>query len=523
MAAKWFCKIDEREIGPLLIAQLQRLATKGQLKADTLVRREDSDVWVSATELSELQSLLGDKSSSPPKARKKPVARRLPVAAAAPPGAVSATASPPPAPPPGPPVANGPGIQIDTHANTTSAAGGAPAAHSTTPERASRAMFAGLIGLGCVVVVLLVAIVFLIAGNDESDDEQTADSKQPVTNLAGRDNQEKADAAGASPAKSTPTKQTEDFSTFSDWRKASSRLGVRNSATKELVCVVGIKSVWASDDPGGDAVESSPAIAASAESDSTNTPVSDDDVLDLSALGVSKKKKRTDITGRIIEPEPEPQPKVTTDQPQTAAAETKDPSSFRYLFVQVSVKNASEDEPLTYLGWNGDGETTQSKDARLLDQDGGKCLFVSHIESPRDDRQEESTIAPQETLLDVLVFELPADGFEHLRLLLPTEAIGQSKHLGYEIKKSDIAFGPPATSASPPTVAPPAVAPEVAAGGKVPPSKADLEQEIQKLREDLTKPEDDQPDVQQPPPKKRDAKEEFQDLKRLIEAERNQE
>lgn len=511
MAAKWFCKIGDREFGPLLGAQLQRLATGGQLNADSLVRREDSDVWVSATEVSELRSLLGAKTSKPQSAKAKPMARRLPVAAVAPPAAAA-----PPAPPPGPPIANEPGIQIDTHAAAATAHGATSAVHAAGAEKTSRTMLAGLIGLGCVVVILLVAIVFLVAGNSNSDDEQTADSEKSAAEPAGRDGQEvntnSRDHPSAPPA---PQKQANKTPPIKNWSKVSSKLVIRHKNTRLPVCNVGIRSVWVSDDPNGGPGESHSAIPV-AKHDSNKKHVGDDDVLDLSALGVSGKKKRTDVTGRIIEPEP--QPEQSTEASQTdAATTTKDPSTFRYVFVQLRVTNASADQPLTYLGWNGDGETKQSKDARLIVEDGDECLFVSRIESPRDDRRSESTIAPGETLDDVLVFELPDTSFERLRLVLPAEAIGQSSYLGYEIKKSDLAVALAADSGAAP------IAEQDVATTKRPPSKGDLEREIQKVREDFIKPDEEQRKAEQPSAKPRGAKEEFQDLKRLIEAEKGQE
>jgi hypothetical protein len=132
-------------------------------------------------------------------------------------------------------------------------------------------------------------------------------------------------------------------------------------------------------------------------------------------------------------------------------------------------------------------------------------------------------------MVDVLVFELPKNGFESLRLVLPKEAVGVAdpKKIGYEIEKSDIVGGTLVASSTSPAAPIGAVE-----GRSTPPTKADLEREIQSLRDDLTKPEGtttgkdplaEQPTAEKPPKKKTDAEEEFQELKRLIDAEKEKE
>jgi hypothetical protein len=518
MDSKWFCKIDEQEFGPLLIAQLQRLAKRGQLKANSYIRRGDSDVWMPAADLPELQSNFGGKKPSLPQARHQPVASSIPVAA------VSPTVPPPPVAP----AASEPGIQIATRPKATSAAGASPVEASTQSAGMNRAMLGGLIGLGCVIVILLVVVIFLIAGNGKTTEEQAADNQSTENGDAGETKQadKRAPVTKASATSATPN-QSKKPPAVTSWAKASSKLGIRSKTTRLPVCKVGIKSVWLSDDPKGE-VSGTRTITAAPSPKPNEKQTSDDDVLDLAALGVSK-KKRVDITGKIIEPELEPRAVPAPEENDRPAVDpATDMNSFRYVFVQVSLSNTSPEEPLDYLGWNGDGESAQSKDAQLFDETDNECLFVSRIESPRDDRHKETTLAPGEVMLDVLVFELPESGFETLRLVLPNETIGltDKRNMGYEIKKSDIVGGPLANSSVTSTV-PKGVPPS----SPRTPTKSDIDRGIQDLRDDLTKPEaasDAKAAVEQPAGKDstekiRDAKEEFQELKRLIEAEKERE
>lgn len=518
MDAKWFCKIDDQEFGPLLIAQLQRLATRGQLKANNYVRRGDSDIWIPAADLPELQSNFGGKKPSLPQAKHQPAASSIPVAAV----------SPSVPPPPVAPAVSEPGIQITTRPKATSAAGASPVEASAASKGISRAMLGGLIGLGCVVVILLVVVIFLVAGNGKSPEEQAADNQKTENGDAVETEQadKQAPVTKASATTATPT-QSKNPPAVTSWAKASSKLGIRSKTTRLPVCKVGIKSVWLSDDPKGEVSEPR-ATAAAPSPNPINKQTSDDNVLDLAALGVSK-KKRVDVTGKILEPESEPEAVPTTVEIDRPAVDPgKDMISFRYVFVQVSLSNTSAEEPLDYLGWNGDGESAQAKDARLFDENDNECLFVSRIESPRDDRHEETTLAPGEEMVDVLVFELPESGFETLRLVLPNETIGlaDKKNMGYEIKQGDIVGGPLANSAvtsTGPNDVPPS--------SPRPPTKSDIDRGIQDLRDELTKPEDapdakasvEPPTVKDNTEKIRDAKEEFQELKRLIKAEKERE
>lgn len=392
MDEKWFCRIGEREFGPLLIAQLQRLSTRGQLTAATPVRRQDSDSWITAAEVPALQSYLSG-TSAPPTA----VVSRVP-------------------PPPVEDQIRVPVVTpFPTAAKKDSHAGVAAV---------SRGKLAALLGLGGVVAILLVVILVVLLGRDGQADGQAAAVRPQKTH-----------GTAVSPADESDTdlgpSDTGGAESLVDvWSKVTSTKVVRNARDRSSLCLVRINSIRASDDPAGDLT-----IAAADENDdlSDETP-GDDQVLDLAALGVSS-QKRVDATGKIIDPGPQPEAtseKADATQPDAA----KEPGSFRYLLIEVSLANTSKDRTLEYLGWSGGDESAGTNGARLYDQDDCLCRSAPRAEAPMANVP--AKVLPGETIVDVLVFELPPDGFESLRLVLPQAAFGLMGHLGFEIARHDI-------------------------------------------------------------------------------------
>ncbi|HND54700.1 MAG TPA: DUF4339 domain-containing protein, partial [Pirellulaceae bacterium] len=49
MQATWYCRIGDRQYGPISVAQLQRLAARGDLTPTCLVRRSDETTWYEAS------------------------------------------------------------------------------------------------------------------------------------------------------------------------------------------------------------------------------------------------------------------------------------------------------------------------------------------------------------------------------------------------------------------------------------------------------------------------------------------
>lgn len=54
MEIAWYCRVGERQVGPISLEQLRRMAARGDLKLTSLVRRADVNSWIEAGQLPEL-------------------------------------------------------------------------------------------------------------------------------------------------------------------------------------------------------------------------------------------------------------------------------------------------------------------------------------------------------------------------------------------------------------------------------------------------------------------------------------
>ena len=54
MDLAWYCRVGERQVGPISMDQLRRMAARGDLKLTSLVRRQDVNSWIEAGQLPEL-------------------------------------------------------------------------------------------------------------------------------------------------------------------------------------------------------------------------------------------------------------------------------------------------------------------------------------------------------------------------------------------------------------------------------------------------------------------------------------
>ncbi len=54
MDIAWFCRVGERQVGPISFDQLRRMAARGDLKLTTLIRRADINTWIEAGQIPEL-------------------------------------------------------------------------------------------------------------------------------------------------------------------------------------------------------------------------------------------------------------------------------------------------------------------------------------------------------------------------------------------------------------------------------------------------------------------------------------
>lgn len=432
MNEKWYCRIGDREFGPLLIAQLQRLSTRGQLTADSPVRRDNSNAWMTASQVPALQSFLGEGSQALPTAKRLEPSPQpaMPQPAPAQPTATKITTSTPqaaPAPPqPG-------GVAIVT--GQSGVADRMKPAHTTEEATGlSRGAVIGLLaGLGGVVVILVVILVVVLTGGGDDEIAQS-DASKPTPKDSGPVIPS-VEKTGLDEKRVEPPK-TYKAPLVDKWSKARSTKVIKNKRDGSDLCRIRVNAVWASDDPTEKARTVAPPVAHSDSGEPKKT-VRDDDVLDLEALQISK-KRRVDATGKILDPGTDDTP--DNQSPEPAGSPVPPPGGSKYVFIEVNLTNSSPDRTLNYQGWNGDGETTASKDAKLFRQDYRPCLFVSRLEAPRTDRLEATELSPGQSIVDVLVFELPGDGFESLKLALPRTAFGLAgPHLGFEFQRIDIA------------------------------------------------------------------------------------
>ncbi|MFM7073066.1 MAG: GYF domain-containing protein, partial [Planctomycetota bacterium] len=78
MDIAWFCRVGERQVGPISFDQLRRMAARGDLKLTSLIRRADINSWIEAGQIPELW----------PRAEALPADQGLPGAASGPTGPV---------------------------------------------------------------------------------------------------------------------------------------------------------------------------------------------------------------------------------------------------------------------------------------------------------------------------------------------------------------------------------------------------------------------------------------------------
>jgi hypothetical protein len=117
----------------------------------------------------------------------------------------------------------------------------------------------------------------------------------------------------------------------------------------------------------------------------------------------------------------------------------KSPPGDRCLVVGLRITNAGVVRKINYAGWGG---AANSQDKPVLRDNKGKTYAEKVFAAGWvvKGRVANAAIAPGKTLDDVLVFEAPPPGVEHLRLELPASAVGAEGRLRMEIPRQMIAF-----------------------------------------------------------------------------------
>ncbi len=152
---------------------------------------------------------------------------------------------------------------------------------------------------------------------------------------------------------------------------------------------------------------------------------------------------------------------LSTDPAGGPSSNSSDAAQPQFLFVEMQITNASSMDALTYTSWNGNSPATDDIAALLFDSAGRQSALVPASKAPATGRQSSLEIKPGEVVKDVLVFEIPADRSNDLRLALPLAAFGRDGYMGFELPATMLAERTAATA--PPPVAAATPAPEPSA------------------------------------------------------------
>ncbi len=427
MSTEWYCKIGDRQFGPVPTQKLRDMAVGGQLTPSSMVRRGENGQWVPADRVKGLEfsnSKISRTANSPsddlPKASTpKPPTPKPPTAK--PPVKRSATpvysTQPSPAPVPS---------QQPTPVYQQSNSARAPFVDTKTSEPLNQGLNAAVkwaIGIGVCLAVGLIAILVVMKANDDQP------TRPPVAKNVNHPDPEKPAFDPESEPSDQPKQEKESspkrpqthpaITSISRWRTMLTGARLLNRQTSEEVVV------WVTDAWFG--------ANAKATTQPPKTVNSDrpDNVFDAKALGLDPNKQRTSVTGRILEPAG-----ANTNVPPSDSSEKP-----RYVLVRVKITNKSADQALHYAGFNRGDPSSKSLAAMLFDDLGTRCKLVGTAEVNSEARLTETEIASGETAYDLLVFELPPATFKHLKLLLPRAAIGMESgqdFIGFQIAKDDV-------------------------------------------------------------------------------------
>lgn len=132
-----------------------------------------------------------------------------------------------------------------------------------------------------------------------------------------------------------------------------------------------------------------------------------------------------------------------TPTPAPATAKTAGP---RVVCVEVRVTNPEQSgTPLNYLSWNQTPAKATSPVVILVDSAKHPLSLVPKTKFSDPLRRDAPLrLAPGQGVTDLLVFEAPADEFDHLRLALRLSAMGQGdRYLGFEVPREMVADSRP--------------------------------------------------------------------------------
>jgi HEAT repeat protein len=111
-------------------------------------------------------------------------------------------------------------------------------------------------------------------------------------------------------------------------------------------------------------------------------------------------------------------------------------TSGRQLHIRLLLENVSNDRLIDFRGWDG---VAAAGGPRLVD-DQGRSYHRTRSSAARDSAQWPQ-LRPNQTLPDVLSFDMPGDGVHPLKLDLPAAAFGGTGRLGFRLPRTMLLVG----------------------------------------------------------------------------------
>ncbi len=433
MSSVWYCKIGDRQYGPLSTEQVERMIQRGQLTPTSLVRRGEGGDWLKVSQVQgRLREDVGASrggtavgvappkratpvyAAPPPRPAQLPKAKPLsaeparPIASVAPPIAAPPAAAPPVS---APPISNDVPPFISTTVSEPSDT--STAANETAQSGRSAVVPIVIAVCATVCVVSIVGVLgvigFLYLG------QPSADVADADTSASSASSQPAAlDAASELDGDDSDAERlTEDELIRAVTKWYGLRSGVRVKRGDQQV-TVRLAEMWLGTDPE---------VAPTAFHAVAQNVLSDDVVFDPDELGINGTKS--------ADPLGPPQRRASAN---TSEAVTSPAAAMpKYVFAKVEITNGGRTEALSYASWNSD------ESAVLVDSAGKSCRFVPVSELSSPNRLEEIEMEPGESVTDLLAFEVPQGDFRFLRLALPYSAIGMSgKPVGFEVSQESL-------------------------------------------------------------------------------------
>jgi hypothetical protein len=123
----------------------------------------------------------------------------------------------------------------------------------------------------------------------------------------------------------------------------------------------------------------------------------------------------------------------------TETGRSADDGTYSKVLFQIRLANLDDRKTRQYNSWN----LLNREGTLLLDASNRSCPMVSLAEDPRVERKSRVNAAPGTSITDVLVFCIPKDFGDELRLVLPLAAAGDTGYVGFIIPRDQLKERPP--------------------------------------------------------------------------------